>query len=194
MGLVLRALFWGIIGLSGLSACGYRIGYSLRSLPGGYDHVAIPIFNNLTKEVGIETYFTNAIIEEFERSGIARVTSKAQAPVTLQGAIASVRVMRSAEVPGGEDSEVRNLPNNTALATEYRIVVTSRLELVRNSDQAVLWGREFRSEVVYSAPRIGSEFVNSANANYNKSARNQNIVQLAGEMMEEAHDRITENF
>ena len=184
-----------------LTACSYRFGYAYRKLPGSYDQVAIPVFKNDTSQVAVEPYFTNALIEEFERSKIAQVVPKARAPVILNGSIKQISFVRDAYVKGTfkkgsapTSSEVARLPKNTAIATSIRIYVTSDLVLVRASDQRELWRGSFQNEIVYSAPRIGTEIVNSANANYNDSAFKQKISELAQVMMEEAHDRVTENF
>ena len=73
------SLFW--------AACAYRFGYGDRSLPGGHQKVAIPVFENQTSLVGAETYFTNAIIREFVRSKVAEVTSKDQSQAVIEGII-----------------------------------------------------------------------------------------------------------
>lgn len=186
------SLFFGVFVCWALSACGYRFGYSSRALPGGYEQVAIPVFKNATSHVAIEPFFTNALKEEFERSKVARIADKSVAPVVLLGTITNITIARGALVSGG--SEIARLPKNTAIATEYRILAQSQLELVRASDQKVLWVGNFQNEIVYSAPRIGTEIVNSANANYNSSIFQQKMAELSQIMMEEAHDRVTENF
>lgn len=187
--------------LLSISACGYRFGYASRSLPGGYDQLAIPVFKNNTQIVGIEPYFTNAIREEFDRSKIAKVVDKGVAPVVLNGTIIGIQIARGVPTRGeydfkeGKDTPgLARLPKNTALSTELRVIVSSDIELVRSSDKTVLWRGSFQNEVVYSAARIGTAVVNSANANYNDSIFQQKIAELSLVMMEEAHDRVTENF
>lgn len=189
------------VAYSTLVGCGYRFGYASRSLPGGYEQLAIPVFKNKTQTVGIEPYFTNAIREEFDRSKIARVVSKAEAPVVLDGTITGVQIVRGALVKGvydpgaGIDTPgIARLPKNTALAGELRVIISSEISLVRSSDKKVLWRGSFQDEVSYYAPRIGTTVVNSANANYNDSIFHQKVAELSLVMMEEAHDRVTENF
>jgi hypothetical protein len=74
------------------------------------------------------------------------------------------------------------------------VVLTTLLRLRRNSDQRIIWSQEFQRERVYTAPQIGSDFINSADALYDQSSRLQTVAKLADEMMEEAHDVLTENF
>jgi hypothetical protein len=169
------------------------MGDSVRTLPGGYDQIAIPVFSNKSDEVSIETYFTNALRREFERSQVARVTSKDEAPVTLEGDITKVVVTPTAQALAGQNLG-NSLPGNTVLNIEYIVVVTARLRLRRHSDQKVIWEQEFNREHVYDGPQIGADFINSANALYEQSSRLQTISDLAEEMMEEAHDCLTENF
>jgi hypothetical protein len=70
----------------------------------------------------------------------------------------------------------------------------TELSMVRASDNKVLWNSFFDDEIFYQGPRVGEEFVNSVNANYNHSVQRQKIEELANQMMQEAHDRVTENF
>jgi len=162
-------------------------------LPGGYTQLAIPVFKNLTQEVGAESPFTNALIRRFARSQVARVSDKETSPLTLEGTVNSINIKDGPKVtnqPGG----LTSLPNNTVLTTEYRIVIAASLILRRKSDEKIVWQGSFAGEKVYAAPRIGTPVLNSANATYNQSARMHTIALLAEEMMTEAHDRITESF
>lgn len=170
------------------TGCAYRFGEADREIPGGYRTVAVPTFKNASQEAGIEVYFTNAIVREFERSRIGRVTSRSEAQTTLQGVIDSV------QFAGGSPVEGTFLPSGAILNTQYRVVVTTSLTLIRNSDQKVLWQGQFSNERSYLAPIIGIEGLNSANATYNQSARYQNIQAMAADLMTEAHNRLTENF
>jgi hypothetical protein len=174
-----------------LNGCAYQIGFGRRALPGGYDQLAIPIFENKTQEVGIEVEFTNAIIRQFERSQVARVTSKNLAPVTLVGIIDSIKLDPLGPVTS---KELATLPKNAVLTTEFRIRILTVLKLVRNSDQQVVWSSQFTDEKVYSAPQISRPVINTANPLYNQNARHQNIAVLADSLMAEAHDRMTEKF
>ncbi len=181
-----------VVSLLGPMGCAYRLGYADRALPQGYEVVAIPVFQNRTDEVGIETYFTNALVREFERSRVARVIPARQAEVTLEGSLDNLEFRSSSRAVGG--TEIKALPRETVLTTEYRVLLTTNLRLVRNSDGQVLWQSSFRNEKVFSAPQIGSAGINTANSLYLHSARHQTLALLAEEMMKEAHDRLTENF
>lgn len=169
-----------------MSACAYRVGSPDRSLPGGYRQVFVPIFKNATMEPGIEVSFTNALIQEFERAKIGRVTPENQAEVLAIGVIEEISYNPSGESDAG--------PTGALIATQYQILLRAKLTLIKSSDRSVLWSGTFNGERPYAAPRVATAVVNSVNPLYNLSARQQNIEILATKMMSEAHDRITENF
>lgn len=174
------------------TACSYRWGFRERAVPGGYTQIAIPIFKNTTKEVGLESDFTNALIRRFERSQVARVTTTEIAPVRIDGVVDKLEVVSGPGVQGGKSDNT--LPQDAVLTSEYSLKLHARVYLRRQSDEKVIWQGDFEDQRNYQAPRIGEPVVNSANATYNQSARRTALAGLAEEMMQEAHDRITENF
>lgn len=178
-----------------LIGCAYELGYQARRLPGGYRTVSIPVFANVTQEVGMEGFFTNALIREFERSRVASIADKSYSPVFIEGKINSVVLSQNGQTAANSRSaELRFLPKNTVLNTGYRVVVEIHIKLIRNSDKTVIWQQNFVNERVFSAPQISVPGINSVNPLYNQSAKIQNVEVLAQEMMREAHDRLTERF
>jgi hypothetical protein len=114
------------------------------------------------------------------------------ADAKIVGQIESVQYL-----PGGKKTYGDTpgyLPLGTVLATEYRILVTATVRVVRLADNTEVWSGSFNGERTYSAPAVTLAGVNSVNPLYNLSARRQNIDSVANDMMAEAHDRITENF
>lgn len=188
----------GLVFCALLSSCAYRWGFADRKLPGAYDQVAVPIFENKSEEVGIEVDYTNAFVNRMERSKAARIVNKNLAPAIVEGSIQTVLVTLGPGVTGSgklsENKEIPRLPENAVLTTQFNVVVIVKIQLRRASDQSVLWASTFRGEKSYQGPRIGTAIVNSANALYNQSARRDTIQRLAEEMMTEAHNRMTENF
>ena len=162
-------------------ACGYRLGFHERALPGGYNQVAIVVFKNSTNEVGIETYFTNELIRQMARSGVARVVDKEDAAVVLEGIVEDLRIVRSAKAT---QNEIKLLPLGAVLTTEYRIHLSARVLLRRISDNKIIWQDVVQNERAYSAPNLGSAGINSADALYNQSDRHQNIAKMAEDMMD----------
>ncbi len=156
--------------------------------------MSVPMFKNESQVVSIETSFTNALVEEFSRSQVARVVTDSQAPVKVEGTIVKVEYLPEGKRVGGANEALSELPTGAVLATNYRIYVTIHLKLVRVSDRKILWHGNFKDERIYAAPQLESGLINSANALYNHSARQINIAELAVSMMSEAHDRMTETF
>jgi hypothetical protein len=185
---------WGILLIAlllSLGGCAYRWGEGERMVPGGYKNITVPVFENRSHETGIEVYFTNAMIEEIDRSRSAHVTSKQRADVAVEGTIQTVKY-----VPGAQKSSAstNNLPANTVLTAEYRILITTLIRVRHLSDNRILWSASFSGEKSYISPQVESAVVNSVNSLYNHSAHHQNITLMAQEMMTEAFQQMTENF
>jgi hypothetical protein len=187
---------------AGLSGCAYHLGAASRTLPGGYKYLSIPVFKNLTQETGSEVGFTNALIKEFERSQVGKVTSENLSDVKIIGTITSVQYLPGTGIAASDPTSTTPiqlqpgafLPKGTVLANDYRILVNAKVSVVRQADNTEIWTGAFSGERTYVAPKITLAGVNSANPLYNLSARRQNIDAVANDMMAEAHDRITENF
>ena len=175
------------------SSCAYRWGTGTRSVPGGYKSVSIPVFKNKSFETGIETSFTNALLQEFQRSRVATVTDDALSEVRIEGEILEVRYLAQALRISGDD-EVQYLPSGGVIATEYTILLTTSVRIVRRSDNIEIWSGRFAGERTYTAPKVTIAGLNSVNPLYNQSARRQYIESLATDLMVEAHNRITESF
>lgn len=178
---------------STLSSCAYRVGMSSRSLPGGYKYLSIPVFKNSTQETGIEVGFTNALIQEFERSQVGKVTSENLSDVKIVGVVDSVQYLPGSKLTSGSEA-APYLSQGTVLASDYRILVSVTVSIIRQADNTSIWTGSFSGERTYNSPQVTLAGVNSVNPLYNLSARRQNIDSVANDMMAEAHDRITENF
>ena len=188
MDAIFKALLFGTLFFAG---CAYHLGVGTRTIPGGHQQVSVPIFKNKTQETGIEVAFTNSLIQEFQRSHIARIVDNAISEVSIDGSIDSVQYLPGAKRVAGSSSY---LPTGTVIASEYRILILVSVRVVRQSDGEVLWSGTFSGERTYAAPQVTLAGVNSMNPLYNLSARRQNIDVMANDIMVEAHDRITENF
>lgn len=182
-----------VLALSGLSGCAYRLGAATRSIPGGYKQISVPIFKNKSQEVGVEVSFTNSLIQEFQRSHIARVVDNSLSEVAVVGQIDSIQYLPGTPRYSG-DKTASFLPTGTVIASEYRILLQATVKVVRQADGTELWSGSFSGERTYTAPQVTLAGVSSVNPLYNLSARRQNIDLMAADIMAEAHDRITENF
>lgn len=176
------------------ASCAYRQGAPERAIPGGYRLVRVPVFKNLSQEVGIETSFTNAMIDELLRSRVAKPSEAAE--VDILGTIESVQYL-----PSGNTSVGKKLPAEQGggvveyrLAAEYRVVIVISVAVKRKKDDQTLWAGKFTGQRTFFAAQITAPIVNSANPLYDLSARRRNIAELAQDMVAEANDKMTENF
>ncbi len=179
--------------MSGLLGCAYSIGIEDRRLPEGYKLISVPVFKNSTQEVGVEVPFTNALIREFTRSQVAKVVNKSDAQVVLEGNVERIQYDVANQISCVAGT-VCLIPKNTILNTEYRVSVWTKMILKRASDGQILWSQTFMGQKSYLAPKIEFEGLNSANALYNHSSRQENLSAMAIDISAEAHGRLTENF
>ena len=175
------------------SSCAYRWGTGTRSVPGGYKSVSIPVFKNKSYETGIEVSFTNALLQEFQRSRVAHVVDDELSEVRIEGEISDVHYLPGAKRISGDDA-VPYLPQGAVIATEYTILLTTKVRVVRRSDNIEVWAGRFDGERTYEAPKVTIAGLNSVDPLYNQSARRRNIDSLARDLMVEAHNRMTESF
>lgn len=171
-----------------LLGCAYRFGPHQRQLPGGHQKIFVKIFENRTQEVGIETEFTNACIQELSRSGLATVTTEANADVVLEGVIHAVSYLGKSAVgfettPGQSRSLIREYQTHVNLV--FKIVDQQKKEL---------WQGQILGEKNYKAPQLQTMGLSTANPLYNQSARRQVLRMIAKEIATEAVGDMTENF
>jgi hypothetical protein len=174
------------------TSCAYQVGVKGRTLPGGYSVVEVPLFKNSSTEPGAEVAFTNSLIQEFEKNKVAAVQHEGGAPVVIRGEITNITYKPTGPIQKSEKAPL--LPDETVLATGYRVIMTSQVSLVEKATGKVLWTSELNGESFYSSPQVTVARVNSVNPLYNLSARRRVIETIAQDLMVEAHDRMTENF
>ncbi len=172
-----------------ISGCAYVVGKKDRTLPGETRLVGIPMFQNLSPEVGVELDFTNALIQEIAKSRTVEVVPSESSEVVLEGTVISIKYNAAAT-----SDQLPHLPSGTVLATIYRITADVRLQLRNKAKNEVIWTQSFSGERTYTAPQVATAGINSVNPLYNLSARRQNIRIIAADIMAEARDRLTEKF
>ncbi len=95
-----------------LPCCGYRVRGGEPNLPPEIRSVAIPIFGNRTIEPGIESLFTEALVEKFVSARRLSVTSRSSADALLTG---TVKVLTTVPVA---------VTSSTQVSTENRATLT----------------------------------------------------------------------
>jgi hypothetical protein len=195
-----------------LSGCAsYTLGHGQRRLPGGYTSVAVPMFNNKSAEVSSETYFTESLRTEFERSKLASVTSRELAQVILEGTIDAINVLPVTTIDSSSNDlsspnpvinplapndapKTNPMASGTLLSKEYSVNIGITLVARKMSDNTILWKGTFNSTRNFLAALLGKPDLAASNPIYNQAAKMDTIRQMATDMMSEAHDRLTENF
>jgi Lipopolysaccharide-assembly len=110
----------------GLSGCGYHfVGNDVRA-PGNIESIAVGVVENKTTIVGIETIFTNQLLNEFIRTQRLAVKPPAEADAILSGAITSIQT----------DAIAHLEPEKTL---ETRVTVGLSLTLKQRESGKILW-------------------------------------------------------
>ena len=105
------------------SGCGYTVG---GTLPSHIQTVSVPIFRNTTREPGVESLITRAVVEAFSTNGRLKVVGSSQADAILDGEITGYSV---SSIAFDKDSNVRL----------YRLIVTVNLRMRDVKRNAVLF-------------------------------------------------------
>jgi outer membrane lipopolysaccharide assembly protein LptE/RlpB len=102
-------------------------GYTLRgTLPSHINTIAVPIFKNQTREPGVESIVTRAVVEAFSTNGRLRVVGTREADAILDGEITGYSI---GSIAFDKDANVRL----------YRLVVTVNLRMRDVKRNAVLF-------------------------------------------------------
>lgn len=153
--------------------CGYHHTGESELFPTDINSVSIPIFANKTHEAGIETIFTNSLINEFFTKKMVKIVSGKGADATVEGTIKSFSLTSL--------SYQRN-----DIVQEYRATVVLEILLKRNDSGKVIW--EENNFLESEEYRVDT---NAATSEANKMAA---IVKIAEKISEKIHNRIFEFF
>lgn len=163
----------GVVQIFIFCGCGYHFPGRGEFLPPEIRGIAIPIFVNQTSEVGIENYFTAALVEEFTRSKRLQLVRENRAEATVKGVIKSYS---SVPITFDAKSQVQ----------EYRCSVTVGVSLVEKGSGEVLWSSsELKDNEEYSA---------DPNILITEFREREAVKRMAEDLMEEVHEGIFEGF
>lgn len=183
--------------LLSLPRCAYQLGHSTRSLPEGHKTIFIEMFKNNSAEVGAEASFTQALMQELQRSGFAVVTSKDAAELIIKGTLLSIYSNDSSPIPRfftADHSAGTSRAYNATLFRSFDLNVQANLKAIRARDQKLIWQTSLNGRKTYRGSELTKQGVRSSNVLYNQSRRAQTVKLIAQEMMQEAFDRFTETF
>jgi len=96
-----------------VGGCGYGVH---GTLPRDVKTIAVPIFQNLTREPAVEGLITRAVVEAFSTNGRLKVVPASEADAVLDGEVVGYSVF---SIAFDKDANVR----------QYRLVVSVNLQL-----------------------------------------------------------------
>lgn len=127
-----------------IGGCGYS---AHGTLPPEIKTIAVPIFQNLTREPAVEGLITRAVVEAFSTNGRLRVVSAAEADAVLDGEVVGYNVF---SIAFDKDSNVR----------QYRLVVAVNLQLRDRRKNEVLFRQSgVREQVDFRVQNAVSETI-----------------------------------
>ncbi len=175
-----------------LAGCAYHMGPYKRELPGGYKKIFVKILENRSQEVGVEAEFTNALIEDLARSGVAQVSREADADVILGGVIYAISYRGQSAfsfetAPGQTGTQPRSLFG------EYQTNVNVLFKL-HDRQGKELWQSQIAGDRNYKAPQLKTMGLSTANPLYNQNARRQVLKLVAKDMATEVVSDMTEDY
>ncbi len=169
----LIALTACILALLALFGCGYHFAGTGGKAPGDIQSIAVNVLGNQTAEIGIETIFTNAILNEFIRWKRLSVKPLNEAEAVLGGSVARIKTQTASHL-----TRTRTL--------ETRVIVTLSLTLTRVDTDEVLWQNKKLS--------YHDEYVEAANALNTNRLRREAFRRIAEFLAERIHRDLFEEF
>ncbi|MEE9122310.1 MAG: LptE family protein [Syntrophobacteria bacterium] len=156
-----------------LLGCGYHLAGTGGQAPGDIQSIAVNVLSNQTAEIGIETIFTNAILNEFIRWKRLSVKPPNEAEAVLVGSVARIKTQTASHL-----TRSRTL--------ETRVTVTLSLALIRVDTDEVLWQNKKLSYY--------DEYVEAGNALNTARFRREAFRRIAEFLAEKIHQNMFEEF
>lgn len=180
------------------SGCGYRLIGSRTQVAGGVRTVSVGVFENRTREIGLERSLAFAFEREIYRRGLLRLVDD---PAAGEGILSgTIRELKTRPVAFDSDDE----------ALEYEAELTVEVTLKRRDDGQVLWQasrmqaiEEYsvnKSIVVPSAARFQlqttdfRDLQNLTDIQLAESQKRLAIERMVDTIVRDVHDRILDDF
>ena len=141
--------------------------------------MAIPTFQNLTSESGLENRFTADLRNEFFKSKIIKVVDHTEAEAEIKGTVNSI----SNESSAHSEKDLGGV--SKILANQYQAKVNVTILLVRLSDKKVLWQRSLSSS---------RQYVTGEDVLRNEEKQREAYTKISSYLMEQMHDLMLEDF
>ena len=155
-----------------IAGCGYRFSGG-GDLPGGIRNLSVGVFENKTRENGLETQIANDLIDQFSRHKNIKLTEKNSSDGHLTGIIRSAKVTTITHA-------------TASVSAERRIQVTMDFKLTATSDGRLLWSANAIS--AYETYAVTSE---KYGTEQNKKSA---LATLSSKVAERIYYQLTDNF
>lgn len=155
------------------AACGYHFSGEGQGPRPGLDRLAVPMFENLTGEPGLESLFTTALRKEFNSRSSMKLVSSNEAQMVFRG-----RVIRLTAA---------DVAHRTAEQTiESRLTVTLDVRCVNAEDGSILWQDPHMSYF--------ENYFQTDDPNLSYEDRRRALEFIAQQMSIRIHDRFLSGF
>jgi outer membrane lipopolysaccharide assembly protein LptE/RlpB len=181
---------------AGALGCGYGFAGTGTNVPKTAHTISIPLFDNHTREKGIEVQFQRALEEEFRRRGLLTVVREGDSDVTLSGSIRRFTTTPVAYSATGEAIEYQGL-------LQVSLKLTDRTGHVLYSNDDLIETLDFGSVsgiVVTASPHFqegtidARDLVNMTNVQISEVRRQTNLTELVSQMASDVYLQAVEAF
>ena len=155
-----------------IAGCGYRFSGG-GDLPGGIRNLSVGVFENKTRENGLESQIANDLIDQFSRNDHIKLTDKSTSDGYLTGVIRSAKVTTVTHA-------------TASVSAERRIQVTMDFKLTATSDGRLLWSANAIS--AYETYAVTSD---KYGTEQNKKSA---LATLSNRVAERIYYQLTDNF
>lgn len=175
-----------------LGGCGYTLQHRLKGTFVNPKGIFVPVFDNLTDEIGAERVFTNALIRELANGREVLLSDRAAGGLELRGVLTQVDVAPTTSTELG----FKGLQSYRRLPTEVGVRVTMRLNLFEISNGQHLWSKEFTFFRRVNAPlsRTFDYEAPSSLGPLTQSIVESTYADLARDIMRDVYDEMMELF
>ena len=155
-----------------LMGCGYHFAGTGSQAPGDIKSIAVDVLQNNTAEIGLESVFTNAIVNQFVQWKKLPIKPRKEADGVLGGTITGINIR-----------EVSHVDSDKTLTS--RMTITLKLSLKRVETDEIIWKKDYS---------YYEEYVQTGNALDTALLRRGAASQIAEYLAEKIYIDMFEDF
>ncbi len=134
----MKSLFLCLALLTGLSSCGYNLGFSKPAALKYAKTVSVEMFDNNSLEHLAGILVTNAIADTMQRDGTLSLAPPNQADVIIRGTVSNVSF-----------KSVRPNPRNTYISSEIDLILTVHYQVVNRLTGKTIYSGKMENSVTF---------------------------------------------